>query len=303
MPYISTIAPQTRGIGFAVLAGSLFGTAGPFTRSVTGVTPVGIAAGRLLLGFLFMAGLILLQGRKQEFIRSLRHSPFWLILGMLSCFHFVFFVLAIQKTFIANALILINTAPIFVLLLAPCVLRESVTKSDLAGVLVTVIGASCVVGVDRILLTPEHVAGDLFALGSAVCYALYIVIARKLRHDYSSPVIMVWFFGPGAMFLMVGGILTGDKFVLAPSWQGLVFLTLLGVFPTGIGHFSYNVSLKYIAAAKASTIILLEPVTGTLFAWLFLGEIPPLLSWIGILVALSGISIATLSHLRGKEQE
>ncbi|MCP4356809.1 MAG: EamA family transporter, partial [Chloroflexi bacterium] len=58
-------------------------------------------------------------------------------------------------------------------------------------------------------------------------------------------------------------------------------------------------SLKYIPAARASTIALLEPVTGTIFALIFLGEIPPITTWIGIVIALLGISIASLSHLRG----
>lgn len=69
------------------------------------------------------------------------------------------------------------------------------------------------------------------------------------------------------------------------------------MLPTGIGHFAYNLSLKHLAAAKASTIILLEPVTGTLFAMVFLGEIPPFSSWLGIVIALAGIAIASCTHL------
>lgn len=69
------------------------------------------------------------------------------------------------------------------------------------------------------------------------------------------------------------------------------------MLPTGIGHFAYNLSLKYLAAAQASTIILLEPVTGTLFAMAFLGEIPPFSAWIGMTIALAGMTIASCAHL------
>ena len=147
------------------------------------------------------------------------------------------------------------------------------------------------------LLTADHLTGDLCALGSAWGYALYIILARKLRKVYSSQVIMFWFFGLGSLFLLLGGIGGDDPFWQSPSLKSVIFLGLLGMLPTGIGHFAYNLSLKYLEAAKASTIILLEPVTGTLFALLFLGEVPPLTTCFGIVIALGGIAIASIAHL------
>lgn len=286
-----------RGIGLAVFAGVIFGTAGIFTRSIAGITPIGIAAGRLLLGFLFMGLLIGFQGYIDELKQSTRQYPLLLILGLISSLHFVLFVLAIQKTFIANALILVNTAPILVLIMAPVLLKEAIGILDILGVAITFLGAGLIVGVDKVLLTPDHLLGDLYALGSAWCYALYIILARKLRKAYSSQVIMFWFFGLGAFFLLLGGLARRDSFWQAPSLKSVIFLGLLGMLPTGIGHFAYNLSLKYLDAAKASTIILLEPVTGTLFALLFLGETPPLTTLLGIVIALGGITVASIAHL------
>ncbi len=297
---VQNFGESTRGIGFAVLAGIIFGSAGIFTRSVSGISPIGIAAGRLLLGFSFMGALVWIQGHTKELKESARSSyPLLLLLGIISSLHFVLFVLAVQKTFIANALILVNTAPIFVLLLAPLFLKESITGTDTVSVGITFLGTGLIVGFDKILLTQEHLIGDMCALGSAFCYALYVILARKLRARYSSPTIMFWFFGLGALFLVFGGKFIGDTLFPDPSMTSWLFLGLLGVLPTGIGHFSYNLSLKYIPAARASTIALLEPVTGTIFALIFLGEIPPITTWIGIVIALLGISIASLSHLRG----
>jgi drug/metabolite transporter (DMT)-like permease len=244
-----------------------------------------------------MGILIWSQDYATELRRSVRHYPLLIVLGLISSFHFVLFVIAVQKTFIANALILVNTAPILVLLLAPVFLKEAITNVDIASVVITFIGAGLIVGFDKIMLTHAHLVGDFCALGSAFCYALYIILARKLREIYASQTIMFWFFGLGAAFLLIGGIITKDPLFPSPSLASLVFLALLGIFPTGIGHFSYNLSLKYIPAAKASTIILLEPVTGTIFALFFLREIPPITSFLGILIALFGISIASVAHL------
>lgn len=289
---------KTQGIVLAVLAGLVFGTAGILTRSIHGFSAIGIAAARLGLAFLFMNALIWRQRSLPELKRSIQQFPLLLALGVLSSFHFVFFVIAVQKTFIANALILVNTAPILVLFLAPIFLKEPIKRSDGMSVAITFLGAGLIVGFDRITLSQEHSVGDLCALGSALCYALYVILARRLRQNYSSPVIMFWFFGLGAVFLVFGGLALQDQMISSPSARALFFLLLLGLLPTGIGHFCYNLSLKYIPAAKASTIILLEPVTGSLLALLLLHEVPPFSSFLGILIVFTGIGVAAVSHLR-----
>jgi drug/metabolite transporter (DMT)-like permease len=285
---------NTRGIALAIVAGSVFGTSALFTRSISGISPVAIAASRLTIGGGIMGILIRTQGATQELKHSASQYLTFLLLGMLSSIHFLFFVLAVQKTFIANALILVNTAPILVLLLAPILLKESVTAAAVVSVAVTFTGAGCILGFDKLALRSEHLLGDLYALGSALSYAFYVILARKLRAHYSSPVIMCWFFGLGAVFLWIGGSVTADPLFLSPSARSWLFLVLLGLLPTGVGHFSYNLSLKYISASKASTIVLLEPVSGTLLAWIFLRESPPLVTWIGIIITLGGICIASL---------
>lgn len=287
---------KSRGVALAILAGIIFGTAAIFTRSIAGISPIAIAASRLTLGAAFMGVLIGTQGHIQEFKRSGGHYPTFIVLGIISSLHFVFFVSAVQKTFIANALILVNTAPILVLLLAPLFLRETITVVDVVCVAVTFTGAGIIVGFDKIMFRPDHLLGDFCALGSALCYALYVILARRLRQIYSSAVIMLWFFGLGAVFLWIGGTIAHDQFFRSPSRLSLLFVLLLGILPTGIGHFSYNLSLKSIPATKASTIVLLEPVCGTLFAWIFLSEIPLAVSFLGIIIALAGISLASFTR-------
>ena len=291
-----SFARTNKGIGFAVLAGIIFGTAAIFTRLISGVSAIGIATCRLALGAICVGLFLWRQGYREELNHSLRQYPIFILLGIISSLHFVLFVLAVQKTFIANALILVNTTPILVLLLTPLFLKETITFLDVVSVAITFIGAGFIVGLDKIMVRPEHLLGDMYGLGSALCYALYVILARKLRRMYSSQIIMFWFFGLGSLFLFVGGIIIHDQFFFSPPLRSLLFLLLLGVLPTGIGHFSYNVSLKYIPAAKASTIMLLEPVTGTLFALLFLAEIPPMTTFLGIFVALTGITIASVYH-------
>lgn len=298
MTTATALEKQRTGITLAITAGVMFGTSGIFTKSITGISPVGIAASRLCLGFLFMGGLILLQGYGHELKRSRKHLRTFFILGILSSLHFLFYVLAVQKTYIANALILVNTAPILVLLFAPFFLKEPRTTLDIISVIITFLGAGLIAGFDHLRLSEMQVLGDLCAFGSAICYALYVMLARNLRQIYSSQVIMFWFFGLGALFLFLGGALFRDQFFASPPILSWIWILLLGLLPTGIGHFSYNLSLKYLPAARASTIILLEPVTGTLFALVFLAEIPPITTWIGMGVALIGIATASVAHIR-----
>ena len=51
--------------------------------------------------------------------------------------------------------------------------------------------------------------------------------------------------------------------------------------------------MKHLDATWVATLILLEPVGATILAYLFFKEIPPLMTLLGALVILLGITVTT----------
>jgi hypothetical protein len=84
----------------------------------------------------------------------------------------ILFVSATKQTTAANAIFLQYTAPVYLLILEPVVYKEKFRGRDLATVLV------CVSGMGLFFvgqLRPQDVAGNLMALASGLCFALYFV--------------------------------------------------------------------------------------------------------------------------------
>src|SRR5205809_1097899 len=90
----------------------------------------------------------------------------------------VLFVLATKLTTAANAIFLQYTAPVYVLLLEPLFYKEKFRGRDFATV------AACVAGMSLFFvgkLRPQDVRGNLMALASGVCFALFFLLLRHKK--------------------------------------------------------------------------------------------------------------------------
>ena len=92
----------------------------------------------------------------------------------------ILFVLASRLTTSANAIFLQATAPLYVLLLGPFLLREPIRRADLFYILAVGAGlALFFAGRDTVAATaPDPPRGNLLALASGVTYALMLVGLR-----------------------------------------------------------------------------------------------------------------------------
>ncbi len=207
------------------------------------------------------------------------------------------FVAANKLTTSANAIFLQSTAPAYLLLLGPWLLRERVTRSDLAVLVVTAIGMACFfAGTPAVQRTaPNPPLGNLLALASGVCWAFTIAGLRWMRtaqaegRDRGSAIGAVvlgnaFTFAlavPFAFPVVIGGI--GDP----------VAVIYLGVFQVGLAYFCLSKGLSTVPALEASLILLVEPALNPVWAWLLHGERP------GAWAIAGGVLIVGATSLKG----
>ena len=90
----------------------------------------------------------------------------------------ILFVLATKKTTAANAIFLQYTAPVYLLILEPLIYKERFRISDLLTVLIC-LGAMTLFFVGK--LRTEDFAGNLIALASGGCFAVYVLMLRHSK--------------------------------------------------------------------------------------------------------------------------
>lgn len=133
--------------------------------------------------------------------------------------------------------------------------------------------------------------GVALSLGSALVYALFIVIINrsKVIASISNTLLTFYALSVGAL-VFLGQITTSDAPITAGITTGSDWLNLLGLalLPTIVSTATLAIATRNIGATKASVLGVFEPITAILIGTLVFGE--PLTANI-----IAGISIAIIA--------
>jgi drug/metabolite transporter (DMT)-like permease len=279
-----------------VIAGVFFGTAAIFIRFVQGLDTFSIVFWRVLIGCLALAVLALIfRGSFQP--RLVRQNIKGLsFLGVLLALHFVFFTASVMDTTILNATVLVNTSPIFSMLVSSFVYKIKPSRIALVGLLISFIGMLVIALAEATStryavggFTPS-LKGDLEAVFAALVEALYLNYGRKVRTQMSLLSTMLPIYGFVAVFAAGASIWVGRGVSpLSLDLGNVLPLVGLGLLPTAIAHTLYFSSLSNLKSFETATLALLEPIGATILGIAVFQEIPAPIFALGGFLVLAGI--------------
>lgn len=304
-----TIKPYQPVVATAL--GILFvSTASIFIRfAQSEASSIVIAGGRLLIASLVLLPLALTRSREQ--LQSLTRGERLKagLSGLFLALHFATWITSLALTSVASSVVLVTTTPLWVALFSPVILKESIRKSVIIGLTVSIVGGIIVGLGNTCLLTQgglvcqeqvfssEGMVGNFLALFGAWMAAGYMLMGRQLRVKLDTIAYTAMVYGVAAFLLLIVMIFRAEP-IFSYSGETYVWLLALGVFPQLLGHSLFNWSLKYISAAYVSLTLLGEPIGTILLALVFLRESPTLIEGLGAGLILVGIVIASLGRLK-----
>jgi drug/metabolite transporter (DMT)-like permease len=181
--------------------------------------------------------------------------------------------------------------------------RKKPSKENLTGLVLAAAGFA-------VLTWPRGAAGwnrgDLLILGTAVSYAILIVIMAETapKHDvrwYSFGQIAAATVAVGAARLALAPFLSGPGTFLAAESRPLVSTTRLvaailwmALVATVVTFLAQTWAQQRMPATHAAILFALEPVFTAIFAALFLGERMAGRDWSGAALVLAGIVVSEL---------
>lgn len=218
-----------------------------------------------------------------------RPRPAVLLVGVAYAGTMVLFVLANKLTTAASTIFLQSTAPLYVLLLSPWLLKEKVRPADLVYMAVLGLGLGAFfVGLDPASATaPNPWLGNVLALLSGVFWALTVMGLRSLGRGGSDWSPAAALYGNVIAFL---GCLPMALPVVESRPVDWAVIASLGVFQIALAYVFLIRGLGHVTALEASLLLLLEPVLNPIWAWLVHGERPG--SW-----SLAGGAVILLATL------
>ena len=268
----------------------LWGSAPVGIRSgLTGYAPAQLSLFRFLIASGLMAVYVLFTG-----IRGPRRQDLpWLILASVLGITFYNIILNVGLTTVsaATASFMIAATPIWTGLLAMLLLGERMTPVGWSGVLLSFLGIALIA--DKGGKGLHFSAGALYILLGTLAYAGYQVLQKRLLVRYTAiefTCYSCWF---GVLFMLPfgGGLLAT---VHNAPFGATLAVVYLGIFPAAIANVGWSYALSLIPASRMSSFLYLMPVVTLAIAWVWLREVPNLLTIIGGALAIAGVSIVNL---------
>jgi drug/metabolite transporter (DMT)-like permease len=190
------------------------------------------------------------------------------------------FVVATRLTTAANAIFLVYTAPLYVALLSPWVLREPLRRADWLTLLLAVVGLGCFCGEQ---LTAAGWVGNGCALGSGLGLAWLVVCLRKQAATSPLRILML----ANVLVAVVGTPFMWTSLPDPVSW-GL--LLVAGVGQLGVSTVLYAKAIPHVRAIEAVLIPVIEPVLNPVWVWLLVGEVPSGWALLGGAIVLGAVT-------------
>ena len=192
------------------------------------------------------------------------------VVGVTQATTMLLFVSSTKLTTAANAIFLQSTAPLYVLLLAPVLLREPVRRTDLMFLAAFLAGLSIIFLGDAAptATAPNPALGNWLAAASGISWAFTVMGYRWASRD-ASTFGAAWIAGnviTALVALPFGWPIAGAR---AADWAIVAFL---GVFQIGLAYSLLGTAMREVPALEASLVMLLEPVLNPLWTWLIHGE-------------------------------
>lgn len=195
------------------------------------------------------------------------------------------------------AAVIVETIPVFSLVIAFFVFGEKLTKLNIAGVFISLFGVILVLIKDDLSLrgNPIGLLMMLLAVISAVIYSLLII---KLTKKYDAYTITTWQNIIGMFYFLPLFLLFDLKEFLSTklSVDAILPLCELSVFASSIAFILFTYGVKNLGVTKANVFTNFVPVFTAIFAFFLTGELLSEINILGIAIVLTGISMSQIRY-------
>lgn len=216
--------------------------------------------------------------------------------------NYVLYMWGLERAGPATAQVLIQMAPLFLIVLSMVLLRERPRRRELLGGAMALTGVIAVTWSDA-ALRAESITGAGLVLLSALAWSGYAVAHKRLGRDHRSGDTMAWIFLLAGLLLIPTTFAEPWREIDAVQWCAIGYLTV----NTVVAYGSFAECLRHLRAGTAAVIVTLGPVITLLglVLWdaLDLPRLPPetlpLQKWLGAALVVSGVMIAVARRRGG----
>lgn len=188
-----------------------------------------------------------------------------------------------------TAAMLVAVGPVLIAILAGLLLREGFPRSLFVGCAVAFAGIVVIA-----LATANRNAtttGVVLCLAAAVAYAGGVVAQKLVLRTLTGTQTIFLCCVIGAVACLPFAVQLAHELRNAPGGS-IGWLVYLGLAPTALGFSTWAFALRRMDAGRLAAMTYLAPPISILLGWLWLGESPAGLAYVGGALAIAGVALS-----------
>jgi drug/metabolite transporter (DMT)-like permease len=197
------------------------------------------------------------------------------------------FVIALNNTLAANALVIMSGAPLFAAFFGWFFLKERPPLRIWVSIAAVIAGIFVIVS-DGLSITGN--VGDLAAVCLAISLAANFTAIRRAKDRTMIPANAL---GGGFTALLALPLAPA----LSVEFPQFTYLMLMGCLMIPLANALLVTGPRFLPAPEVSLIMLVESLLGPFWVWLALGETPPARTWLGGTLIIGTLVVNSLLAL------
>ncbi len=281
------------GNSAAFSAAVLFGASVVATRAAVAIIPpLSLAFLRFGQGGLIL--LIFLLILKPGLLRiKLNDLPYLALLGAILFTIFpITFNVGLKYTEASRGALMLATLPLWSAWLARIAKSEHLTLRQVGGIILTLSGVAVVVAERGLTWQGSNWAflGDILMLLTAICGAIYGVLAQKMLKKYKAITVTTYAMLTGTCLLIPAVWVEGFSQALTKiDFQAASLILFLGICGGALGYFLWTFALAHLTPTQVAVYVNLNPMVAAILGAALLAEKLTIVFIAGFVAVLIGV--------------
>lgn len=199
--------------------------------------------------------------------------------------------LGLQHVSAALERLILYLYPTLVVLMSVLFLRRRFTRTDAVALALAYTGILAAFWHDLGTNDGNVLLGAVLVFGSAVTYALYLVLGGELVHRLGAIRLTSYAILVSALAVCVQFLLQNPLHAFAQPAPVYWLSAINGLFCTVLPAFATMLAIERIGASRTAMVAMVGPVATILLAWVFLGESVSLWGFAGTALVLAGVLV------------
>ncbi len=287
-----------KGLALVVIAGLMWGTSCVFVHLLKpfSFSSLQITAIRFSTALVWML-LYCAVFRRDAFKINVKDLYLFALGGMTLYGAAALYYLAMQLTSPSTAVVLMYIAPVPIMIFSVLFFGEKFNLKKGIAVVLMIAGCTLVSGIFGDF--KPNVVGIILGLTSALVYATYCIFNKICAmRSIGSFTFMLYVFIFATAFSMLLCNVWEFPELIAQSPATIIPIGLLhGLMTCMLPFLFYTISLNHLSSGVASSLSIIEPVTGAVLGFLFYDDNLTFFSIIGIVLVISSVILLGLCEM------